>query len=181
LSPGHPVADLASAYFQRLAARPDIFTEPGADVVGRPSTELVRALLATHLDSAGAARESLQTTLTLRVLEYTRAHLADPKLTVAQVAAAHNMSVRQLYVVLGRDGVSLGEWVRETRLEACRAQLGRADMQHRTVAAIGRRNGFANPSSFARLFRHRYGMTPGEWRAVALRPGGTRPSTVRGN
>jgi AraC-like DNA-binding protein len=164
LSPGHPVADLASAYFQRLAARPDIFAEPGADLIGRPSVELVRALLATHLDDTRTVKSSAEATLALRIMEYTRMHLADPDLTVAQVAAAHNISVRQLYTVLGREGISLGEWVREARLEACRALLGREDARRLTIAAIGRRCGFANASSFTRLFRRRYGMSPGEWR-----------------
>jgi AraC-like DNA-binding protein len=167
LSPGHPIADLAATYFGRLAARPDIFTEPGADAVGRPSTELVRALLATHMDAAGLAKESLETTLGLRIMEYARAHLGEPTLSVAQIAAAHHISVRHLYNLLGRDGVSLGEWLRESRLEQCRAELSRPSAGQRTIAAIARRWGFADPSSFGRLFRDRYGLTPREWRAAS--------------
>ena len=176
LSPGHPVADLAATYFRRLAARPDIFAEPGADAVGRPTTELVRALLATHLDTAATARDSLDSTLALRIMEYARTHLSDPALTVARVAAAHHISVRHLYNVLAAADISLGEWIRETRLEGCREQLSRPGERQRTIAAIGRQWGFADPSSFARLFRDRYGLSPREWRMVSTT---TTPRLVR--
>jgi AraC-like DNA-binding protein len=168
LSPGHPVADLAAAYFRRLGARPDIFAEPGADLIGRPSTELVRALMATHLDTSAIVKESLETTLSLRIMEYVRAHLSESTLTVAQIAEAHHLSVRHLYNVLGRDGISPGEWIRDARLEECRAELARPSAVSRTIAAIARQWGFADPSSFARLFRDRYGLSPQEWRAANM-------------
>jgi hypothetical protein len=107
LSPGHPVADLAATYFRRLGGRPDIFTQPGAAAVGRPSIELVRALITTHLDASESARESLESTLLLRILEYARGHMAEPGLNAAQIAVAHHISVRHLYNVLARGGISL--------------------------------------------------------------------------
>jgi AraC-like DNA-binding protein len=168
LSPGHPVADLAAAYFRRLAARPDVFLEPKSDLLGRPSTELVRALLATHLDASVPARDSLETTLVLRIMEYARMHLREPTLSAAQIADAHHISVRHLYNVLGRDGVSLGEWIRERRLEACREELSRPAAKTRTIAAVARRWGFRDPSSFGRLFRSRYGLSPREWQVVSV-------------
>ena len=79
LSPGHPVADLAATYFRRLGSRPDIFDQPGATAVGRPSIELVRALITTHLDAADLVTQSSEASLLLRILEYVRAHLPKPR------------------------------------------------------------------------------------------------------
>lgn len=164
LGPGDPVADLTANYFGRLAARPDIFDRPGAEAVGRPSVDLVRALIATHLDAPSLARDPLHATLHFRVLEYTRAHLGEPGLNATQIASAHNISVRYLYKVLEAGGVSLGAWVRQQRLEACRQDLGRPAAQFMSISAIARRWGFADPSSFGRSFRAAYGMSPREWR-----------------
>jgi AraC-like DNA-binding protein len=164
LSPRHPVADLAAAYFGRIAARPDIFAQPGADAVGPPSIELVRALITTHLDASALGKEPLHATLRLRILEYMRAHLADPDLNAAQIAAAHHISVRHLYNVLGEGGISLGDWIRARRLEKCRDELAGPAGRFIPVARLARQWGFRDPSSFGRSFRAAYGMSPREWR-----------------
>jgi len=169
LSPGHPVADLAATYFRRLASRPDIFKEPGVAAVGRPSIELVRALITTHLDASALAPESSEATLLLRILEYARAHLPEPGLNAAQIAAVHHISVRHLYNVLARGGISLGDWIRTRRLAECRDQLSRPQSRNDTISSVARRNGFTDASSFGRLFRAAYGHSPGEWREISHR------------
>ena len=167
LSPGHPVADLAVTYFRRLGARPDTFDQPGASAVGRPSIELVRALISTHLDASALVTESSEATLLLRIIEYARAHLSEPGLNAAQIAAAHHISVRHLYNVLARGGISLGDWMRERRLAACRDELSNPLADSVTISSIARRHGFTDPSSFGRLFRAAYGVSPREWREMS--------------
>jgi AraC-like DNA-binding protein len=164
LSPRHPVADLAAAYFGRIAARPDIHAQPGAAAVGPPSIELVRALITTHLDASTLAKEPLRATLQLRILEYVRAHLADPDLNATQIAAAHHISVRHLYNVLGEGGISLGDWIRERRLEKCRDALAHPVGQFIGITRLARQWGFRDASSFGRSFRSAYGISPREWR-----------------
>lgn len=168
LSPGHPVADLAVTYFRRLGARPDTFDQPGASAVGRPSIELVRALITTHLDASALVTESSEATLLLRIMEYARAHLSEPGLNATQIAGAHHISVRHLYNVLARGGVSLGDWMRTRRLEACRDELSNPLATSVSISSIARRHGFTDPSSFGRLFRAAYGHSPREWRAMSL-------------
>jgi AraC-like DNA-binding protein len=171
LSPGHPVADLAATYFRRLGSRPDIFTQPGVAAVGRPSIELVRALITTHLDASALAGETSEATLLLRILEYARAHLPEPGLNAAQIAAVHHISVRHLYNVLGRGDISLGDWIRTRRLEECRDELSRPLARSDTISSVARRHGFSDPSSFGRLFRAANGLSPREWREKSLRSG----------
>jgi AraC-like DNA-binding protein len=164
LSPGDPVADLTARFFGRIAARPDIFDQPAAEAIGTPSVELVRALLATHLDAPSRTREPIQATLQLRIVEYVQKNLGDPGLTATHIATAHNISVRQLYKVCAAGGLSLGTWIREQRLEACRRDLSRQTARLSPIAAVARRWGFADASSFGRSFRAAYGVSPREWR-----------------
>ncbi|WP_406831705.1 helix-turn-helix domain-containing protein [Pedococcus sp. KACC 23699] len=177
LAPGHPVADLAAAYFGRMAARREVATHPSANALGQPSIELVRALITTHLDSTALAQESLHSSLLLRVLEYARAHLHDPRLNAAEIAAEHHISVRHLYKVLAEGEVSLGDWIRTQRLEACRSDLRGAEWSHLTIASIARRHGFTDASTFGRLFRTAYGLSPREWREART---ATTGNPVRG-
>ena len=169
LSPGHPVADLAATYFRRLGARPDVFTQPGAAAVGRPSIELVRALITTHLDASDLAVESLESTLLLRILEYARGHLPEAELNAGQIAVAHHISVRHLYNILARGGISLGDWIRTQRLERCHEDLSDPLAPSANISAIARRHGFTDPSSFGRLFKITYGTSPREWREISQR------------
>ena len=172
LSPGHPVAELAATYLNRLASQPTLFDASGADAVGQPSIELIRAVITTHLDAAEMGTGPLRGSLSLRILEYVRAHLGEPELSAAQVAAEHHVSVRHLYAVLADSGISLGDWIRTHRLEACRADLGSPECRHRTIESIARRWGFADMSSFSRAFRSAYQMSPREWRSVRRRDAG---------
>ena len=137
--------------------------------MSHPSVELVRALITTHLDATALGKEPLQATLQLRIMEYVRARLGDPGLNAVQIAAEHHISVRHLYNVLAAGGISLGDWIRKQRLEGCREDLARPGLRSLTIATVSRRWGFTDPSSFGRVFRAAYGLSPREWRSLAHR------------
>ena len=153
-----------SAYFRRLASRPDLFTVPGAEALSEPSIELMRAVIATHLGAAALGKDALKATLRLRILEYARAHLHDPHLGAAQVAAEHHISERYLYNILGASGITLADWIRTQRLERCRNDIAALAFHATAIASIARGWGFTDPSSFTRMFKNAYGMSPREWR-----------------
>lgn len=162
---GHPIADLAVAYFYRLLSRLDDLDTTAGELISQPSIELLRAVIATHLDAESAlTRESSHQTLLLRILEYIRAHLRDPQLSAQQIAHEHHISVRHLYNLLADNEIRLGEWIRTRRLEAVRDDLSRPTARHTTIASVARQHGFVDPSSFGRLFRAEFGRSPGQWR-----------------
>jgi AraC-like DNA-binding protein len=167
LSPGHPVTDVAAAYLRRLASRPDLFTIPGAEALSEPSIDLMRAVITTHLGAAELGKDPLKATLPLRILEYARAHLHDPRLCAAQVAAAHHISERHLYNILGASGITLADWIRTQRLERCRNDIASTAFHVTPIASIARAWGFTDPSSFTRMFKNAYGVSPREWRHQA--------------
>jgi AraC-like DNA-binding protein len=163
LSPGHPLTALTTDYLSRLASTPELLTAADAAAVGYPSIELIRAVIATHFGADALGADALQATLPTRILEYVRRHLGDPGLCAEQVAAAHYISVRHLYKVLADSGIGLSNWIRTRRLEACRHELTRASAAT-TIAAVARKYGFSDMSSFSRAFRAEYGTTPRQWR-----------------
>jgi AraC-like DNA-binding protein len=168
LSPGHPITELAATYLHRLALRPGLFDRPGGDLVSQPSIELLRAVITTHLDAVELGKESLHATLFVRIMEYVRTHLREPDLSAGRIAAEHHISVRQLYRILADEGISLGDWIRARRLEECRKDIASTGAAE-PVFAVARRWGFTDASSFARMFRATFGMSPREWRETNRR------------
>ncbi|GAA2587629.1 AraC-like ligand-binding domain-containing protein [Streptomyces lienomycini] len=164
LGPDNPLACLAFTYFSQLAVSDRLHQAAHADSVVEPSVELLRAVLTTQHGDSGLAKAPLEATLSLRVTQYVREHLADPDLSAARIAAAHDISVRHLYAVLSRSGISLGEWIRTRRLAECRRELAGANGRLRTIAATGRRWGFVDATHFSKTFKRAYGISPRAWR-----------------
>ncbi|MFG2174198.1 helix-turn-helix domain-containing protein [Streptomyces niveus] len=164
LGPDNPVASLAFTYFSQLAVTDELHGGGHADAVVEPSVELLRAALTTQHGNSGLAKAPLEATLGLRINQYIREHLADRDLSAARIAAAHGISVRHLYAVLSRSGISLGDWIRTRRLAECRRELAGPDGRLRTVAAIGRRWGFVDATHFSKVFKRTYGISPRAWR-----------------
>ncbi|MER7665819.1 helix-turn-helix domain-containing protein [Streptomyces sp. NPDC096193] len=164
LGSDNAVARLAFTYFSQLAVSDDMHQGVPADAVVAPSIELLRAALTSQHGNSSLARAPLEATLSLRITQYLRQRLADPDLSAARIAAAHDISVRHLYDVLSRSGISLGDWIRTRRLAECRRELAGPDGRLRTIAAIGRRWGFMDATHFSKVFKQAYGISPRAWR-----------------
>jgi AraC-like DNA-binding protein len=164
LGADNPVARLAFTYFSQLAGSDELHQGVHADAVVAPSVELLRAVLTSQHGTSGLAKEPLEATLSLRITQYIRQHLADPDLSAARIAAAHGISVRHLYAVLSRSGISLGDWIRARRLAECRRELAGPKGRLRTIASIGRSWGFVDATHFSKVFRQAYGISPRAWR-----------------
>ncbi len=161
---GDPIGELAAMYFTKLAA-PEMSEQRHSPALIAPALQLIRAAIAAR--SGDDRLEGAGSVLTLRVLAYVRAHLHDPELRASRIAAAHHISVRYLYTLLAREGISLREWILQHRLVECRKDL--ADQSHRsaTISEVSRRWGFVDDAHFSKRFRAAYGMSPREWRALA--------------
>ncbi|MGW3955964.1 helix-turn-helix domain-containing protein [Streptomyces sp. NPDC004752] len=164
LGVGESVAALGASYLSRLAVSPSLHSGPVAGHLAATTLEMVRAVIADACDAGVAGRTAREETLGTRILEYLRRHLTDPGLTPSSVAQAHHISLRHLYAVLAREGVSPGEWIRRERLEGARRDLARPEARRDTIAAVARRWGFTDASRFGRSFKETYGMTPREYR-----------------
>jgi len=137
-------------------------------MVGNAATELVRALIVSTGADLDRQHSAITDSLPLRIRLYLGDHLREPSLTPAKIAAAHHISLRQLYNVWSRTNEqSLSQWIITQRLIAARGELARPDAAAHTISAIARHCGFIDTAHFARKFREAYGMSPREWRSIA--------------
>ncbi|SDS59763.1 AraC-type DNA-binding protein [Friedmanniella luteola] len=161
-----PVYGLVRGHVAGLFAGTRLLSPEVRQLVGQATTALVRALLTTAA-ATGGAHEALDAALASRLALYLDAHLTDPDLTIERAAAAHHVSVRQLYATWAEAGhdVTPARWLTQRRLERAREQLTGAG-SGLSIAVVARRCGFADPSHFSRRFRQAFGVTPREWRRL---------------
>jgi AraC family transcriptional regulator len=84
--------------------------------------------------------------------------------TLAKAANVHPVHLASSF--RAAFGVTIGEYVRRTRVDAARAAL-RSD---RSISHIALDLGFANPSHFARVFSKHTGVTPSVYRRMQRTP-----------
>ncbi|TCK00922.1 helix-turn-helix domain-containing protein [Nocardia alba] len=119
---------------------------------------LIRSLLLNAADSAPAVDQPAAVVAAIE--RYIACHLDDPGLHANAIAGAHNISTRQLYKIWPHS--PLADYIIVRRLERARTTL--ITHPHLTIAAIGRRHGFTDPTHFTHRFRATFGVAPSHWR-----------------
>lgn len=93
---------------------------------------------------------------------YIDRNLRHPELTPERVAVAVRCSRSQLYRMFASEGVGVHEYIQEARLrQVCELLRSRPTD---SIGAVAGLCGFFEASSFSRLFRRRYGLSPRRWR-----------------
>jgi AraC-like DNA-binding protein len=176
------IGRLTSPFLFNLSRVADVTGPATAERLGHMTIDLIATALADasgidHRWPAPHGDELLQ-----RIRLYMHLHLSDPHLSPPKVAAAHNISLRQLHRLFAREGTTFGRWLREERLRRCFDDLGSPQLAARTVADIGARWGIPDAPTLSRAFRALYGVCPRDHRRAAL-AGSTddpeRPSRLR--
>lgn len=103
--------------------------------------------------------------LTDQMRRFVADNATDPALDPATVARAHHVSVRLLQALFADHGCSPAGYIRDVRLSRARELLRAGE----PVTRAGRLSGFADPGTFTRAFRRRYGCTPSEFAGPAGR------------
>ena len=102
---------------------------------------------------------------------YVRAHLGQA-VTISDIALELGYSVSHLRAVFrDRLGVSLGKYMRESRLSEAAQLLQSSDFN---ISEIGERCGFESLYAFSRAFRKAYGIPPRSYRQL-VQEGGVLP------
>jgi AraC-like DNA-binding protein len=168
-----PLYRMVTEHIAQLTRDPAGITgDVASATVAASSIDLARALLVSADRSGRHTRQVFAETLLTRVRTFTRLHLADPDLTPARIAAAHSISLRQLYKLCADADLSLEQWIIDERLQRVRHELTLPDRRHVPIGTIALGWGFRDPTHFGRRFKARYGTTPRQWRqsAAATRP-----------
>ncbi len=97
------------------------------------------------------------------------ANLTRPDLSIGWVAARHGISLQYIRALFNGEGTTFGDHVRERRLARVHRLLSDPRLAGHAISTIVFESGFGDLSHFNRLFRKRYGMTPSDVRAAALR------------
>ncbi len=93
-----------------------------------------------------------------RVKRTIRARLADPDVTLADIAGECGLSLRYLHDLFRDDGRTAWEYMRRERLQRARHLL--ENLPALLITDISMSCGFSSPSQFATAFRRAYGIAP---------------------
>ncbi|MBK1616656.1 AraC family transcriptional regulator [Rubrivivax gelatinosus] len=102
-----------------------------------------------------------------RLCEHIEAQLSDASLSLAAVAAHERVSERLVQKLFEGLGQSFTAYLRQRRLERCRADLANRQYGHLSISDICFRWGFNDPAHFSHCFRDRFSMSPRQYRQQA--------------
>ena len=95
-----------------------------------------------------------------RINSYIGVNLHNPQLSAAKIAQAHGLSLSQLYRVFQSQRSTVGEHIRQRRLDRIKYELVNPASRHLTIAAVARKWGFLDTPHFNRVFKAQYKITP---------------------
>jgi acetamidase/formamidase/AraC-like DNA-binding protein len=129
---------------------------------------LAELLLTLSHELAGRASDTnktaTQAAILHRICQTIERRLDDPELAPARVAQTEGISERYLQKLFEGVGDNFTRYVRERRLQRAWADLSNPAEAHRSISEIAYRYGFGDSAHFSRTFRHRFGLSPREFR-----------------
>ncbi|MFJ6379305.1 helix-turn-helix domain-containing protein [Kitasatospora sp. NPDC092039] len=171
------VGSLASQFLRTLATRTRTHRARPGDHLARSVSDIVAILVTELLERESPEHPSGSAGLLARIRAHIEENLADPDLAPESIARSQHISVRYLHKLFQQDGTTVGQWVRQRRLDACRRELERPSRRQTSVSAVAHRWGFVSHSHFSRAFRDAYGVSPREWQAYAAQTDGRSPAS----
>lgn len=146
-----------------LPARFDAMTEEARAAVGQQLIDLLVLAIKADDRTLTSGNSTVRNAHLTRIEAFIRANLHDFRLDPEMIARACGVSTRYLHELFKDTNQTVGSWIRDQRLAACRAAL--ADPANcQTAAEIAYRWGFGDQTQFSRVFKARYGLPPGEFR-----------------
>lgn len=149
---GAALSRFARELTPELAARPPLPARLLADQLG--------ALLALACEAGPAGQTPAVSGLRERVLRAIRERHTEPGVTARDVAEGLGIAERSLHRCLAGTGTTFAGALLDNRLATAKALLAQARFDRLTIAEVGYRAGFADPSHFARVCRRHFGATP---------------------
>ena len=163
-------AGLGRMFAGTLTALADTFDTLSDDDVAPVESalsEFIATSLAAHQHTASPAISSTRAATVHRLCQYVDANLSDASLSLAAVAAHERLSERLVQKLFEGLGQTFTAYVRQCRLERCRADLANRQYGHLSISDICFRWGFNDPAHFSHCFRDRYSMSPRQYRQQA--------------
>lgn len=164
-----PLARLLYNYIRTLDASRFEMTVAEGEAASAPLVSLISSTLnlGAHARPHHADEGAVDLAVLKMVRDYIETHLTDPRLDVAQVAAAFNLSRSRLYRLFEPLG-GVASYIRQRRLRRSLLDLLNPSNGARYVSEIAYRWGFTSDTAYNRAFKRQYGCSPGEARAARM-------------
>lgn len=156
-------ADLIHHIPQRFASMP----EAAREAVGQQLIDLLALSIQSDDRTLTSGSSTVRAAHLTRIENFVRANLHRLELDPDLIARECGISVRYLHEVFRDTNQTLGQWIRDMRLEAAREDL-KAARNPMSIAEICYRRGFADQAYFSRLFRQQFNVSPREYRQQQL-------------
>ncbi len=160
---------LFSDMLHLIPGRFDAMTQEVRATVGQQLIDLLVLALKADERTLTTGNSTVRDAHLTRIESFIRKNLNDCELDPETIARACGISTRYLHELFRDTNQTLGSWVRDQRLEACRAAL-KDPGNRQTVAEIAYRWGFGDQAQFSRAFKAQYGIPPKEFRQQARKP-----------
>ena len=159
MSAATPVGRLLINAFHAALTRLPSALSKDKETLARGLSTVIRSLLLAN--DPEVDRKVLRNALALTVRAHIDANLSDAGLGVAKLCKTFGVSRPTLYRIMDELG-GVDAYIRSRRLEHCRHSLRLAAPEHGGVKRIARQWGFVDTDRFHRLYKARYGHTPGD-------------------
>jgi acetamidase/formamidase/AraC-like DNA-binding protein len=130
-------------------------------------SEFIASSLASVDRDRPAGINASNAALMRRVRQHIESGLSDPDLSLSMVAKQERVSPRLLQKLFGAGGETFSAYLRNGRLERCRADLANSLYGHLSISDICFRWGFNDAAHFSRAFRDQYHLSPTQYRQQA--------------
>lgn len=167
-NPAHSsMARIVASFVWSCAGDAAPLTAGTADYLAETTIGLVRC----QLNAEAGQRTNdhgMADMLRLRAKQYILTHLADPNLSIDQVAAAMGCTKRYLHMAFEAEGTTLQRLIWRLRVERCRQALADPEQVGRSISDIAFDWGFNSSAHFCRAFKAQIGTSPTKFRRADL-------------
>jgi AraC-like DNA-binding protein len=165
-----PAMMILRAYCKQLASLPAEMSANFANVASGQLAELVGNVFDPTADAVRAAEFGGVRAARLQAIKQSVAQrLGDFDLSVGQIAARLRVSPRYVQMLFESEGTTFSQYVLAERLARAHRMLQDPRFIARNISEIAYQAGFGDLSNFNHAFRRRYGVTPSDVRADAVR------------
>lgn len=159
------IGRVAADFVRSLRTCPEDIGIGGQGILASNLSSLLAAALGATAETQARDAETIRRELHTAILRCIEESIGDSDLSVRSVATRFRISERYLHKVFEGSGNTFAKFVQESRLAHCAEELARSG-PGRSLAWTAHRWGFGDVSHFGRLFKQRYGVSPGAYAQV---------------
>ncbi|WP_442580308.1 helix-turn-helix domain-containing protein [Mesorhizobium sp. ASY16-5R] len=153
-----------SDYLQLLLRRLPTMSEREASAMADATIDVIAACVRPTQERMLPIAAQVQSVLIVRAEKLVERYIQEPQLSPAFLCKQLGVSRRTLYRAFEERG-GVHDYILERRLAAVAAKVT-APGETRSISELAELYGFTTSETFWRAFKRRYGVTPGEFRAV---------------